>query len=46
MIKKHMIEILQEVWAHLNDEFLKKLIESMKKQIKTVIKTDDWHTKY
>ena len=46
MIKKWMIEILQEVWAHLNDEFLEKLIKSIKKQIKTVIKTDDWHTKY
>ena len=46
MIKKHMIEILQEVWTHLNDEFLKKLIESMKKWMKIVIKTDDWHTKY
>ena len=46
MIKKHMIETLQEAWAALNDKFLKKLIESIKKQIKTVIKTDDWHTKY
>ena len=46
MIKKHMIEILQEVWTHLNDEFLEKLIKSIKKQMKTVIKTDDWHTKY
>ena len=46
MIKKCMIETLQEVWAHLNDEFLKKLIESMKKWMKTVIKTDNWHIKY
>ena len=46
MIKKHMIETLQEVWTHLNDEFLKKLIESMKKWMKTVIRADDWHTKY
>jgi len=46
IIKKQMIETLQEVWTHINDEFLKKLIESMKKQMKTVIKTDDWHTKY
>ena len=41
IIKKHMIETLQEIWTHLNDEFLKKLIESMKKWMKTVIKTDD-----
>ena len=46
MIKKQMIETLQEVWAYLNDEFLKKLIKSMKKQMKTVIRADDWHTKY
>ena len=46
MIKKYMIETLQETWTALNDEFLENLIESMKKQIKIVIKTDDWHTKY
>ena len=46
IIKKHMIEILQETWAALNDEFLENLIKSMKRQIKTVIKTDDWHIKY
>ncbi len=46
MIKKHMIETLQEAWAHLNDEFLKKLIKSMKKWMKTIIRADDWHTKY
>ena len=46
IIKKHMIETLQKAWAAFNDEFLKKLIKSMKNQIKTVIKTDDWHTKY
>ena len=46
MIKKQMIETLQETWATLNDEFLENLIESMKRQIKTIIKTDDWHTKY
>ena len=46
MIKKQMIKTLQETWTHLNDEFLENLIESMKRQIKTVIKTDDWHTKY
>ena len=46
MIKKQMIETLSEAWTALNDEFLKKLIESMKKQMKTVIKTDDWYTKY
>ena len=31
IIKERMIEALQEAWAHLNDEFLEKLIESMKK---------------
>ena len=46
MIKKRMVEALQEAWAHLNDEFLEKLIKSMKNQIKAVIKTDGWHTKY
>ena len=46
MIKKWMIETLQETWTALNDEFLENLIESMKRWIKTVIKTDDWHTKY
>ena len=46
MIKKHMIETLQETWTALNDEFLENLVLSMKKQIKAVIKTDDWHTKY
>jgi hypothetical protein len=46
MIKERMIEALQEAWAHINDEFLEKLIESMKDRIKTVIKTDGWHTKY
>ena len=30
MIKKHMIEILQEIWTALNDEFLKKLIKLIK----------------
>ena len=46
MIKKQMIETLQETWTALNDEFLENLIESMKRQIKTVIKTDSWHTTY
>ena len=46
MIKKHMIEALQEAWAHLNDEFLEKLVESMEKWMKAVIKADGWHTKY
>ena len=46
MIKKHMMKTLQETWAALNDEFLEKLVLSMKDQIKAVIKTDDWHTKY
>ena len=41
-----MIETLQEAWAHLNDEFLENLVESMKRWIKAVIKADDWHTKY
>ena len=46
IIKKHMIETLQKTWAALNNEFHENLIESIKRQIKTVIKTDDWHTKY
>ena len=46
IIKKHMIETLQEAWTALNDEFLKNLVLSMKKQMKTVIRADDWHTKY
>ena len=46
IIKKCMIETLQEAWAALNDEFLKNLVLSMKKQMKTVIRADDWHTKY
>ena len=31
MIKKQIIKTLQEIWIYLNDEFLKKLIESIKK---------------
>jgi len=41
-----MIEALQEAWAHINDEFLEKLVESMEKRMKTVIRADGWHTKY
>jgi len=46
LIKERMVEALQEAWAALNDEFLENLVESMERQIKTVIKADGWHTKY
>ena len=46
IIKERMVEALQQAWAHINDEFLEKLIESMKKRMKTVIRADGWHTKY
>ena len=46
IIKERMVEALQEAWAHLNDEFLEKLIESMEKRMKTIIRADGWHTKY
>ena len=41
-----MVEALQEAWAHINDEFLEKLVKSMEDRIKAVIKADGWHTKY
>ena len=41
-----MIEALQDAWAHLNDEFLEKLIESMPRRIEAVLKTEGWYIKY
>ena len=46
IIKERMVEALQEAWDHLNDDFLDRLVESMKDRIKAVIKADGWHTKY
>ena len=45
MIKKRMIETLQEAWATLNGEFLEKLVDLMEDRIKAVMKADGWHTK-
>ena len=41
IIKEHMIETLQEAWTAINEEFLTKLAESMKRRIETIIKTND-----
>ena len=41
-----MIEILQETWTAINEEFLTKLAESIKRRIKAIIKINDWYTRY
>jgi len=46
IIKERMVEALQDAWAHLNDEFLEKLIESMPRRIEAVLKTEGWYIKY
>jgi hypothetical protein len=45
-IKKCMMEVLQDVWAHINDEFFMSLFELMQRRCKTMIETEGWYTKY
>jgi hypothetical protein len=44
IIKKCMTKALQEDWTVLKYKLFKKLVVSIEKQIKTFLKTDDWHT--
>jgi hypothetical protein len=46
IIKKYIIKALQKAWTAINEEFLTKLAESMKRRIETVIQTDNWYTRY
>jgi hypothetical protein len=41
-IKKRMVEVLQNAWAHINDEFLISLLESMQRRCKAVIEAEGW----
>ena len=46
MIKECMVKALQEDWDALKDELFEKLAVSIERRIKTVIKAEDWYTKY
>ena len=46
MIDKCMMKALQEDQTTLKYELVEKLVVSMKKQIKTLLKSESQHTKY
>jgi hypothetical protein len=44
--KDAMLKALQEGWKAIELKFLKKLIKSMHKRVRTVCKAKGWYTKY
>jgi len=46
IIKKCIVKTLQEDWTALKHELFEKLEMSIEKQIKAVLRTESWHTKY
>ena len=46
MINRYMMKAMQEDQTALKYELIEKLVVSMKKQIKTLLKSESQHTKY
>jgi hypothetical protein len=46
LIKKRMIEALQEAWDVLPNDFLEILAVSMVERVAALLKAKGWHTKY
>ena len=46
MINRYMMKTVQEDQTALKYELVEKLVVSMKKQIKTLLKSESQHTKY
>jgi hypothetical protein len=41
-----MVDALKEAWNAIEEDFLDKLVRSMKRMVKTVYDAEGWYTKY